>query len=321
MMSEQMKQIFDIGFVPLIVIDDANDAIPLARALVKGGIPVAEVTFRTNAAGDAIRKMSAEVPEIIVGAGTVHNVEQAQAAVDAGATFIVTPGFNPAVIEWCLKHHVDVIPGTVSTADLEQALAFGLNVCKFFPAEAYGGIQTLKALSGPYKEITFMPTGGVNAENMNDYLALPNVAAVGGSFMAPDKMLKNKDWDEISALCQKTLAEHFGFELAHVGINTKDEEESSQLSDLFCNMFSKEKKEFEGAFFAGDMIEVIKGKFLGTHGHIAVNTNDIDRAVTYFQRNNVAFNDSTRAVNAKGEIVSIYFAEEFGGFAVHLRRR
>lgn len=321
MISEQMKQIFDIGFVPLIVIDHAEDAVPLARALVKGGIPVAEVTFRTPAAGEAIQRMVSEVPEIIVGAGTVHNIEQAQSAVAAGASFIVTPGFHPAVINWCLEHRVDVIPGTVSTADLEQALSMGLSVCKFFPAEAYGGIQTLKALSGPYKDLTFMPTGGVTASNMNEYLALPNVAAVGGSFMAPNSLLKEKAWDEISTLCKKTLADHFGFDIAHVGINTKDERESSQLADLFCSMFSKERKEFDGAFFAGDMIEVIKGSFLGTHGHIAVNTNDIDRAVTYFQRNHVAFNQSTRSVNDKGQMVSIYFAEEFGGFAVHLRRR
>ncbi|MBA4698582.1 MAG: bifunctional 4-hydroxy-2-oxoglutarate aldolase/2-dehydro-3-deoxy-phosphogluconate aldolase [Ruminococcus sp.] len=321
MISENMKQIFDIGFVPLIVIDNAADAVPLARALVKGGIPVAEVTYRTGAAKEAIQQMASEVPEIIVGAGTVHNIEQAQSAVEAGASFIVTPGFNPDVVKWCLKHQVDIIPGTVSTADLEQALSFGLTVCKFFPAEAYGGIQTLKALAGPYKDISFMPTGGVNANNMNDYLSLPNVAAVGGSFMAPDSLMKEKSWDAVSALCQKTLADHLGFEIAHVGINTENTAESSRLADVFCNMFSKEKKEFEGAFFAGDMIEVIKGSFLGTHGHIAINTNDIERAVTYFQRNNVAFNMSTRAVNEKGQMVSIYFAEEFGGFAVHLRRR
>ena len=205
MTSESMQKIFDLKLVPLVVLDDATDAIPMAKALVEGGIPVAEVTFRTDAAADVIRAMAEQVPEILVGAGTVHTVAQAQTAVEAGAKFIVTPGFQPDVVRWCVEHQVDIVPGTAVPSDIEQAISFGLSVCKFFPAEAYGGVKTLKALKGPYADIRFMPTGGVSLDNMNDYLALSNVAAVGGSFMTPSAAVKAKDWAKVSEACRTAL--------------------------------------------------------------------------------------------------------------------
>ena len=205
MTSESMQKIFDLKLVPLVVLDDATDAVPMAKALVEGGIPVAEVTFRTDAAADVIRAMAEQVPEILVGAGTVHTVAQAQTAVEAGAKFIVTPGFQPDVVRWCVEHQVDIVPGTAVPSDIEQAISFGLSVCKFFPAEAYGGVKTLKALKGPYADIRFMPTGGVSLDNMNDYLTLSNVAAVGGSFMTPSAAVKAKDWAKVTEACRTAL--------------------------------------------------------------------------------------------------------------------
>ncbi len=205
MTSESMQKIFDLKLVPLVVLDDAADAVPMAKALVEGGISVAEVTFRTDAAADVIRAMAEQVPEILVGAGTVHTVAQAQTAVEAGAKFIVTPGFQPDVVRWCVEHQVDIVPGTAVPSDIEQAISFGLSVCKFFPAEAYGGVKTLKALKGPYADIRFMPTGGVSLDNMNDYLALSNVVAVGGSFMTPSAAVKAKDWDKVTEACRTAL--------------------------------------------------------------------------------------------------------------------
>ena len=205
MTSESMQKIFDLKLVPLVVLDDATDAVPMAKALVEGGIPVAEVTFRTDAAADVIRAMAEQVPEILVGAGTVHTVAQAQTAVKAGAKFIVTPGFQPDVVRWCVEHQVDIVPGTAVPSDIEQAISFGLSVCKFFPAEAYGGVKTLKALKGPYADIRFMPTGGVSLDNMNDYLALSNVAAIGGSFMTPSAAVKAKDWAKVTEACRAAL--------------------------------------------------------------------------------------------------------------------
>ena len=201
MISDNMKKIFEIGLVPLIVLEDAQDAVPFGQALVRGGIPIAEVTFRTDACLDIICAMKT-IPGLIVGAGTVHNVAQAQAAVEAGAEFIITPAYNPQVTQWCIENHIDIMPGTVSPADIEAANGLGLEVCKFFPAGAYGGPKTLKALAGPFAAMKFIPTGGVNYDNMNEYLDLPNVAAVGGSFITPSDLVKAKDWDAIAAHCQ-----------------------------------------------------------------------------------------------------------------------
>ena len=200
MTSESMQKIFDLKLVPLVVLDDATDAVPMAKALVEGGIPVAEVTFRTDAAADVIRAMAEQVPEILVG-----TVAQAQTAVEAGAKFIVTPGFQPDVVRWCVEHQMDIVPGTAVPSDIEQAISFGLSVCKFFPAEAYGGVKTLKALKGPYADIRFMPTGGVSLDNMNDYLALSNVVAIGGSFMTPSAAVKAKDWAKVTEACRTAL--------------------------------------------------------------------------------------------------------------------
>ncbi|WP_312641087.1 bifunctional 4-hydroxy-2-oxoglutarate aldolase/2-dehydro-3-deoxy-phosphogluconate aldolase [Hydrogenoanaerobacterium sp.] len=318
-MTDNMKKISDIGFVPLIVLEDAADAVPFAKALEAGGIPVAEVTFRTAAAKEIIEKIAKEVPEVLVGAGTVHTVQQAKEAVIAGAKFVVTPGFNPEVVGWCVDNKVDVVPGVISPAEVEQAMGFGLSICKFFPAEAYGGIKTLESLAGPYAGIKFMPTGGVSADNMNDYLSLPNVIAVGGSFMAPYKLVASKKWDEITALCKETVKKQMGFQLLHVGINTKDADDACTVAHRLGDLFLQEVKEFPGAYFAGSTAEVVKGKFLGAMGHIAIQTNDIDRAVAYFERNGVEIDHSTAVRGAAGKLIAIYFKEEVGGFALHLR--
>ena len=319
-MSENLQRISQIGFVPLVVLDDPEDALPLAKALQAGGIPVAEVTFRTDAAKECIARMAQGAPEVLVGAGTVHTVEQAEAAVQAGAKFIVTPGFNPDVVDWCVKNKVDVVPGVVSPADIEQAMSFGLTVCKFFPAAAYGGTKTLKALAGPYAGIRFLPTGGVNEENMLDYLALPNVAAVGGSFTCPDSLVKAKDWAGITSLCQRLIQKMLGFELAHVGINTKDAEDACNVAGRLGFLFGKTVTETPGAYFPGSIAEVVKGSYLGEMGHIGINTRDMDRAIAYFERIGVELDHSTEAINGEGKIGAIYFKEQIGGFAVHLRR-
>ena len=200
-----LEDIGAIGIVPLVVLEDAKKAAPLAHALCDGGIPIAEVTFRTLAAAEAIRIMARECPDMMVGSGTVHNVDQAMMTLDNGGKFVITPGFNPKVVDWCLKHNLAVCPGTVAPSDMEQALDFGLEVVKFFPAGAYGGVKTLKALMGPYAQLKFVPTGGVNLENMHEYLSLKNVAAVGGSFVPDPKMVAAEDYAGISASCRTLL--------------------------------------------------------------------------------------------------------------------
>jgi 2-dehydro-3-deoxyphosphogluconate aldolase/(4S)-4-hydroxy-2-oxoglutarate aldolase len=183
--------------VPVIVIDDAADAVPLGRALAEGGIPCAEITFRTAAAEDAIRRMASELPDVLVGAGTVLSPEQAARAMAAGAQFIVAPGFNRRVVDFCLERGVPVYPGVSTPTEIEAALEAGLRVLKFFPAEPLGGLPYLKAVAAPYAGVGFMPTGGITPRNLGDYLAFPRVVACGGSWMAPAEWISAGAFDRI----------------------------------------------------------------------------------------------------------------------------
>ncbi|MFT3888206.1 MAG: bifunctional 4-hydroxy-2-oxoglutarate aldolase/2-dehydro-3-deoxy-phosphogluconate aldolase [Arachnia sp.] len=186
--------------IPVVVIEDAARAAGLGAALVDGGIPVAEVTLRTPAGIDAIAAM-ADIPNLLLGAGTVLTAEQVDRAVDAGARFIVSPGLNPRVVERALERGVDVVPGTVTPTEIMAALDLGLTTCKFFPANIYGGVAAIKALGAPFGQVTFIPTGGVSAGNLGEYLACPNVAAVGGSWMVPAKAIAASDFDTVRQLC------------------------------------------------------------------------------------------------------------------------
>ncbi len=320
-MSDIIQKIVGVGIVPVIVVNDVTKAEGLARALCAGGIPVAEVTLRTESALAAIREMAEKVPEITVGAGTVHTVQEAKAAVEAGAKFIVTPGLVRETAQWCLENNIPVFPGCSGPADIEAAMQMGLKTVKFFPAEPYGGVKTLKALSGPYSKIKFMPTGGINENNLADYLALGSVAACGGSWMVPQAMVEQGDFESIISLCRESVRRAFGFELLHVGINAQDSQEAGKVARSFAGLFSLPVTELPGAYFAGSMLEVVKSPFLGANGHIAVQTNNIDRAVSYFESRGEEFDHSTEARDEKGKLITIYFKNEIGGFAVHLRRK
>ena len=170
-MQELLKKVEELKIVPVVVLEDAKDALPLGQALIDGGLPVAEVTFRTAAAEESIRIMAKEFPEMLVGAGTVLTTEQVDRAVNAGAKFIVSPGLNPEVVKYCVNKGIPVTPGTSNPSDVEMAISLGLDVVKFFPAEAAGGINMIKAMAAPYTQMKFMPTGGINAKNINSYLA------------------------------------------------------------------------------------------------------------------------------------------------------
>ena len=200
------QKLAEIGIIPVIKIDDAEKAVPLAKALRDGGLPAAEVTFRTAAAEEAIRRIAAEVPDVCLCAGTVLNVETAKRAVEAGATAIVSPGTNPEVVQWCLENNVPVIPGCATPTEVEACMRMGLDFVKLFPAEVVGGVGMLKALAGPYGQMKFMPTGGVGPENVGDYLALKNVVCCGGSWMVPAKLLDAEDYAGIEALAREAAA-------------------------------------------------------------------------------------------------------------------
>ena len=205
-MAEALATLSRIGLVPVITIDSPRDAVPLAEALLDGGIGCAEVTFRTPSAGEAIHGISSTCGELLVGAGTVLTVEQAEQATQAGARYVVAPGFDPAVVDWCQAHNVPVIPGVATPTEISMALARGLDLLKFFPAEAMGGVQTLRALSAPFASVRFVPTGGITAANLPQYLARTNVAACWGSWMAKESMISAGKFTEIARLSRQARA-------------------------------------------------------------------------------------------------------------------
>jgi len=204
-MTEMYEKLGQLKLIPVVVIEDASDAEPLGRALLDGGLPCAEVTFRTAAAPRAIAALS-ELGGLLVGAGTVLTVDQAKQAVDSGAKFIVTPGFNPRVVGYCVDNGIPITPGVCTPTDIEAALGFGLNVVKFFPAEALGGLKTLKAIGGPYGMMKFIPTGGINADNLLDYLAFEKVLACGGSWIVKKDLIAAKNFAEITRLTQDAIS-------------------------------------------------------------------------------------------------------------------
>ena len=194
-----------MGVVPVVVLNDAKDAAPLAKALCKGGLPCAEVTFRTDAAEESIRIMTTEFPEMFVGAGTVLTTSQVDRAVAAGAKFIVSPGFDPEIVDYCLSKEIPVFPGCITPSEVSQVVKRGLKVVKFVPAEQFGGVATIKALAAPFTGVKFMPTGGVNAKNLESYLSCDKIVACGGSWMVKGDLVKAGKFDEIKALVEEAV--------------------------------------------------------------------------------------------------------------------
>lgn len=317
-MNDVLQQISNIGIIPVIAIEDAEQAVPLARALVAGGLPAAEVTFRTAAGEEAIRRIAKEVPEMLVGAGTVLTKEQADRALAAGAQFIVSPGFNPEVTRYVIEKGALMMPGTATPGEMEQAMSMGLDVVKFFPAEQNGGVAKLKALAGPYTNLRWMPTGGVNTKNMMDYLGFDKIVACGGTWMVKKELINGQKWDEITAICKDAVKTMLGFELRHVGINCADEAEAERTAQMFSTVFGWEYKPGNSSVFSGTAVECMKTPYLGERGHIAVGTNSVERAMYHLGLHGITFDESTRKTDAKGKTKAIYLKDSFCGFAVHL---
>lgn len=205
-MSDFLQTLASVGIIPVVKIQDASQAADLARALVRGGLPAAEITFRTPAAADAIAAIACAVPDITVCAGTVLSVDQARRAIQAGAQAVISPGTNGDVVRYCQSQGVPVIPGCATPTEIEAAMALDLPLVKLFPAEVAGGVALLRALYGPYADMKFMPTGGITPDNVGGYLALPNVVACGGSWMVPEGLLQEGRFQEIEALTRQAAA-------------------------------------------------------------------------------------------------------------------
>ena len=314
-----ISELYSIGLIPVIKIENPDDAVPLAKALIDGGLPAAEITFRTACAAEAIKNITEAFPEMLVGAGTVLTCEQVDAAIAAGSKFLVSPGLNPKVTSYCLSKGVPMLPGCSNPSDVEAALELGLKTVKFFPAEAAGGLKMLKAMAAPYGQLTFMPTGGINADNLLDYLKFNKIIACGGSFMVRDDLIRDKKWDEITALTRNAVKAMLGLEFVHIGINGESKDEAMKAAKLFELMFGMPVRETSKSVFAGDAFEFMNQKGPGTHGHIGIRTHFVDRAMAYFKRLGFEFDESSVTYDEKsGKPKFVYFKDEVVGFAIHL---
>ena len=307
-----------VGIVPVIKLDNVDDAEQLAKALRDGGINCAEVTFRAKGADEVIRRMTKAYPDMLVGAGTVLTCEQVDAAIKAGAKFCVAPGLNPKVVKHCLEKGVPFAPGLSSASEIEQALELGLDFAKFFPAEQAGGLAYIKAVCGPYTTMRFMPTGGVTADNLNTYLAYKKIVCCGGSWIVPPALLAVGDWAGITKLCREAIDKMLGFEMVHVGLNCANPEEAEAVADEFENAFGFAKKVGNSSVFAASYMEMMKKPFRGKMGHIAIATNSVKRAAYQLKLRGFEVDEASVKYNAEGVMNVAYLKHEFGGFAVHL---
>lgn len=313
---DALKRIELCGIVPVIKLNTPDEALPLCRALYNGGIDVAEITFRSDAAKDAIALVRQNMPEMLVGAGTVTNLEQAQQAKDAGAQFIVTPGFSAKVTAFCQKNDLPITPGCSSPTDMQSALEAGLTVAKFFPAEACGGLKALKAISAPYNMLKFMPTGGVGPGNLTEYLSFDKIVACGGSWMVKDNLLKEKKFDEIEALTRDAVALLHSFSFHHVRVNGENDAAAKAAADALCTMFGLPAKESGSSYFAGDAVELgaADGK-----GSLFFSCNSVERALYALEKKGMKAKGSLSKKG--GRIVGATLDTQVFGYGVELINR
>ena len=309
------KAIFNCGIVPVITVEDVAAALPLAQALGFAGVDVLEVTFRTAAAEEAIKRLSGTGS--LVGAGTVLTVETAKKAIEAGASFIMSPGFNPKVVEYCLENGVCVIPGVSRATDIEEALSYNLNVLKFFPAEVNGGVKALNSLKEPYGNVRFIPTGGIGPKNLASYLALDCVIACGGSWMVPKDLINTRNFAEISRITREALSIVHGFKFAHMAMNFIDESAAGAAADAFSDIFGFGKRDIGVSIFSTDFIELMKSPNPEEFGHIGIKCVNLRRAMAYLEAKGAAFDMETLKIR-NGKPVFVYLKEPIGSFRVHL---
>ena len=314
---EFLEKLSLAGLVPVIAINDADDAVPLCKALSDGGLPVAEITFRTAAAEESIRRVHQELPNVLLCAGTVLTTEQVDRAVNAGAAAIVSPGLSPEIVEYCVAKGIPVCPGTANPSDVQIAIRCGLKAVKLFPAEAVGGLNLIKSMAPVYPDMKFMPTGGINEKNMLDYLAYDKILCCGGSWMVPADAVAAKDWARITELTRSAVNTLLGFELRHVGVNCENADESMAVCRKLSALLNWPINEGNSSNFVGTGFEMMKKMGRGKNGHIAIGTNSVKRAKWHLEQRGFKFIEDS-AVVKNGKLTAIYLEDEIGGFAFHL---
>lgn len=309
---DMFKTIYELGIIPVVAIDDADKAVPLAKALRDGGLPAAEITFRTAAAEESIRRITAECPDVLVGAGTVLTKEQADRAVAAGAKFIVTPGFNPEMVAYIKSLGIPMMPGAATPGEMEQAMSMGLTNIKFFPAEANGGVAKLKALAGPYQAAKWMPTGGVNTKNLNDYLSFDRIIACGGTWIATSADIAEGKWADITKKCKDAVKTMLGFELKKICIYG-DSANAEKNAKFVASLFGFDCTETECGVQAGC---VCFGKEESdAKGCIVINTLNGNRAMAYLQRMGAEI-DPDIWYDKKGNVTCFGLKDTVAGFEI-----
>ena len=319
-MDKPLEMIGEFGLVPIVKIENADDALSLGRALIEGGLPVAEITFRTGAAEESIGILTQKMPDLLVGAGTVLTIDQVKKALSAGAKFIVSPGFNPRVVDYCLENGISVTPGVNSPTELEMALERGLELVKFFPAESSGGIDFLNDMAAPYRGIKFFPTGGINADNVGRYLQHDRVHACGGSWMVKSDLISSGNFDEVIRLVREAVSIILGFEFVHLRINEENEEKSVAVAKDLSQFFHFGRTSGTDFVFAGKGIEITPQSFPGEKGCLGVGVNNLERALAYLKRKGISIIPET-AKRSQGKLKSVFIEKQIAGFAIHLLQK
>lgn len=312
-MRDVCEQIGAIGILPVVKIDNAGDSENLAASLLAGDLPAVEITFRTDAAQESIKRIKKKFPEMLVGAGTVLSIDQVKQAVGAGAEFIVAPGFNPKTAEYCVSHNIPFFPGISGPGQIEAALEYGLSVLKFFPAEVMGGIKMIKSLSAPYNKVKFIPTGGINIQNISRYLAQPSVLACGGSWVAPAGMIQEGRFDDIAKLAHEAVTEIVGFRLSGVSLKPLPGSEIESTLDFFASNFLLGKDENDDAYTAGGVINIEKGQ-IDHEGQLIFSVPSLARALAFLSRKSIPVLDTGKT----GECV---LKKQKGGFEIKVVER
>jgi 2-dehydro-3-deoxyphosphogluconate aldolase/(4S)-4-hydroxy-2-oxoglutarate aldolase len=322
MSDNMLDRLKKTGLVPVVAFETADQAVPAARALLGAQLDIIEITMRTEAGIESIRRVKSELPDMTVGAGTVLTLDKAKEAAAAGASFIVLPGYQDDIVSWCVENGITALPGCVTPAEIQRALQKGLKVLKFFPADVYGGIKALTALNGPFgpSGVTYIPTGGVDTKNLSDYVKAPFVAAIGGGWLCSSKRIKAGDFEGISRTVAESIDILLGFELAHIGINTGGAEESERIAKTVEKAFHFGFAPGSSSNFAGAYVEANKGPGLGENGHIAIRTNSIARAGHYLAKRGYELDAST-AKYKDGRQIAVYLKSQIGGFAIHLLQK
>ena len=309
------------GILPVINIPNADLAEDVASALRNGGINSIEVTLRSKDSLESIKRIKEIFPDMTVAAGTVLSIKTVDDALAAGADFIVCPGYDEEIVDYCISKNVMVVPGVSSGSEIQSAVKKGLKFLKFFPAELSGGIEAIKLLSGPFPSVKFIPTGGFNFKYLGIYLSNEKILACGGSYMATAEQNKNHDFAGITAACKKAVDISLGFELAHVGVNNETAAEAQSGAEKMGEVFRLPIKVGNSSIFAGSAVEFMKTMFYGTKGHIGFKTNSMERAMACLRNSGIEFIEESIRTDDNGKLVSAYLKEEIGGFAVHIVRK